>query len=344
VKSSALKEAIAVDVYRRCATDRGNHVQPFPCAVLVRRRADFVYTFEKGEFMLKGLRYSALSALLASVLILLAGPVWAQPAPDGNSVLVHQPTDAGAGGYYSSRLTTMGFTVVQATDAQWTARTTPDFASFRALIIGDPDCGGSPPAGPASNAAVWAAAANGPKLITGTDEFFHLGSGGGTFIQSILQYVTSGGAGQTGAYISLSCYYDSTTPAVPVPLLSGFGTFMTEGNLGCYNNAHIVAIHPALSGSNDATLSNWSCSVHEVFRSFPSASFIPLVIARNITGVGNLTFGDGSNGVPYVLASGGGIVPVGPPSNIPTMSEWAMISLAALLALSAFYYLRRRSR
>jgi hypothetical protein len=82
--------------------------------------------------------------------------------------------------------------------------------------------------------------------------------------------------------------------------------------------------------------------VHEVFRSFPSGSFIPLVIARNITGVGNLTFGDGTNGVPYILASGGGIIAVGPPSNIPTMSEWALILMGALLARSAFVFLRRR--
>jgi len=294
--------------------------------------------------MLKGPRYSALVAVLASALLFLAGPIWAQPAPDTHSVLVYQPTDVAAGGFYSSHLTTMGFTVVQASDAQWTARSQSDFASFRALIIGDPDCGGSPPAGPTADSATWTAATNGPKLITGTDEYFHNTQGGATFIQSILQYVTSGSATETGAYISLSCYYTSTSPAVSVPLLAGYGTFMVEGNLGCFNNAHIVAIHPALSGSNDATLSNWSCSVHEVFRSFPAGGWIPLVIARGITGVGAMTFGDGSSGVPYVLASGGGIIAVGAPTNVPTMSEWAMIAMAVLLALSALYFVRRRSR
>jgi hypothetical protein len=287
--------------------------------------------------MLKGLRYSALSAMLASVLMFLAGPVGAQPAPDANSVLIYSN---GGTGSYSAAATTKGFTVVTATDAQWTARTTADFATFRALIIGDPSCGSTVPPGPLASAATWAAAINGPKLFIGTDEVFHFSSGGGTFLASGIGYVTSGGAGQTGAYVSLSCYYDSSGQ-VPVPLLAPFGTFMVEGNLGCYDNAHIVAIHPALSGSTDATLSNWGCSVHEVFRSFPSGSFIPLVIARNITGVGNLTFGDGSNGVPYILASGGGIVPVGNVS-VPTMSEWALILMGALLAISAFVFLRRR--
>jgi len=291
--------------------------------------------------MLKGLRCSALAALSASTLLFMAGAVWAQPAPDANSVLIYSNSGTSS---YSAAATTKGFTVVTANDAQWTARTTADFATFRALIIGDPVCGSTVPPGPLASAATWAAAVNGPKLFIGTDEVFHFGSGGGVFLASGIGYVTSGGAGQTGAYVSLSCYYDSTTPAAAVPLLAPFGSFTVEGNLGCYNNAHIVAIHPALAGSTDATLSNWSCSVHEVFRTFPSGSFIPLVIARNITGTGSLTFADGSFGVPYILASGGGIVPIGTPSTVPTMSEWALILMAALLATSAFVFLRRRKR
>lgn len=288
--------------------------------------------------MLKGLRYSALAATLAAALMFLGSTVWAQPAPDANSVLIYSNSGTAS---YSSAATTKGFTVVTATDAQWTARSTADFATFRALIIGDPVCGGTLPPGPTSNAATWLAAVNGPKLLVGTDEVFHLGSGGGTFLASGVGYVTSGGAGETGAYVSLSCYFDSSTPH-DVPMLAPLGTFLVEGNLGCYNNAHIVASHPALAGSTDATLSNWSCSVHEVFRSIPPG-FIPLAIARNITGVGSMTFGDGSMGVPYILASGGGITAVGS-VNIPTMSEWALILMAALLAVSAFVVLRRRKR
>jgi cysteine-rich repeat protein len=246
--------------------------------------------------------------MLAGALIFLAGPVLAQPAPDANSVLILSSVNGG--GQYSTRAAAAGHTVVLATDAQWTARTTADFATFRALIIGDPSCGGTPPAAAVANAAVWAAAVNGPILIIGTDEVFHVSAGGGTLINSGIGFVTSDAA-KTGAYVSLSCYYNSTSPPVVVPLIAPFGVFMTEGNLDCFNDSHIVAVHPALAGSTDASLSNWSCSVHEVFRSFPSASFLPLAIARSIPGVGNLTFADGSNGVPYILASGGGITPVG---------------------------------
>jgi cysteine-rich repeat protein len=251
----------------------------------------------------------ALAAIVASALVFLPGAVMAQPAPDANSVLILSSVNGG--GQYSTRAAAAGLTVVLATDPQWAARTTPEFATFKALIIGDPTCGGTPPAAAVANAAVWGAAVDGPVLIIGTDEVFHVGAGGGTLINSGIGFVTSGAAGETGAFISLSCYYDPTTPAVPVPLLAPFGVFMVEGDLGCYNDSHIVAVHPALAGSTDASLSNWSCSVHEVFRSFPSASFLPLAIAENIPGVGNLTFADGTNGVPYILASGGGITPVG---------------------------------
>lgn len=291
--------------------------------------------------MLKESWYPALVAIAASFVAFFPAPAPAQPAPDANSVLVLSSVDGG--GAYSAAAAAAGFTVVAATDAQWTARSTADFATFRALIIGDPTCGDVPPAAAEGNAATWSAAVNGPKLIIGSDEHFHFGSGGSTLINSGIGYVTSGGPTQTGAYISLSCYYDSAAPS-SVPLLAGFGSFTASGTGGgCFDDSHLVASHPALAGSTDATLSNWSCSVHEIFRAFPSG-FIPLAIARGITGPGSMTFADGSFGVPYILASGGGIVPIGTVDTaVPTLSEWGLIVMAALLAISAIVLLRRRS-
>src|SRR4029453_17523517 len=130
------------DAFRRAARLANRREKPsravLPSRQPVGRRADFAYIFEQGEFMLKGLRCSALAALSASTLLFLAGAVWAQPAPDANSVLIY--SNSGTANY-SSAATSKGFTVVTATDAQWTARTTADFATFRALIIGDPVCG-----------------------------------------------------------------------------------------------------------------------------------------------------------------------------------------------------------
>ena len=91
-------------------------------------------------------------------------------------------------------------------------------------------------------------------------------------------------------------------------MLDVIGLFTVTG-VGCYNNVHIVAVHPALAGLTDAALSGWSCSVHEAFDSFPSA-FLPLAIAKGIGGTGSLSFADGTFGMPYILARGETLAPI----------------------------------
>jgi hypothetical protein len=80
----------------------------------------------------------------------------------------------------------------------------------------------------------------------------------------------------------------------------GSGGFTVTG-VGCYNDAHIVAVSPALNGLADADISNWSCSVHEAFQSWPGA-LVPLAIARSFDS--SYTASDGSRGPPYILAGG----------------------------------------
>ena len=58
---------------------------------------------------------------------------------------------------------------------------------------------------------------------------------------------------------------------------------------------------------DDASLSEWSCSVHEAFSSYPSVGtfgFQALAIAQDILGVGSQTFGDGTVGLPYIISRG----------------------------------------
>ncbi|MFZ5654801.1 MAG: IPTL-CTERM sorting domain-containing protein [Pseudomonadota bacterium] len=277
-----------------------------------------------------------------SILLTAAGAsgVWAAPAPDANSVLILSSTDGGSA--YSTEATAQGFTAVVETPANWATYTQADFESFRAIILGDPTCvvGTSPIAAAEANRANWSAAVgDGPKIVIGTDEQFHFGQGGAQLIASGISFVTSEPA-ETGLYISLSCYYDSTATGTPVPVLDQFGAF-TVGSAGCFNDAHIVALHPALSGTTDASLSNWGCSVHEVFNSFPGATFIPLAIAEGATGTGEMSFGDGTSGIPYILASGAGIVPVGEAAAIPTLSLWALALLAVVLGFAALRNFRR---
>ncbi len=130
---------------------------------------------------------------------------------------------------------------------------------------------------------------------------FHSLQGGRQLTSKGIQFAAAE-TGKTGAYISLSCYYHGTSAGTPVPVLDAFsaGGFTMQG-VGCYNDAHITATHPALDGLTDASLSNWSCSVHEAFDKWPS-DFLVLVIAEGIGGY--YTAPDGTVGTPYILARG----------------------------------------
>ena len=266
------------------------------------------------------------SLRLAVVLLLLGsvGIARAQPAPNGNSVLIlGSSVSGGAASLEATTATSQGFTVVIDSDVAWAARTTADFATFKALILGDPTCQGggaaaSATAAAVANNAVWGPAVSGNVVLIGTDPTFHSsfgpgGAQGGDTVASSGIAFAAAAAGDTGLYATLSCYFDSTAPLTPVPLLAPFGVFTVTG-VGCYNDSHIVAAHPALAGLTDASLSNWSCSVHEAFDTFPNAganAFVPLAIAENIAGAGSITFPDGTFGIPYILARGEAIVTVG---------------------------------
>jgi hypothetical protein len=204
----------------------------------------------------------------------------------------------------------LGYTVELATADAWRKKTSADFATYRAIIMGDPNCtyySPMPLAEAVKNRNVWGPVVDGNVIIIGTDPVAH---GKNVVTRNAVRFATAE-AGKTGFYISLSCYYHETEPTtpVPVPVLAPFGAFSVTG-VGCYNDAHMVAEHTALSGMTDSLFSNWSCSVHEAFHSYPAANFAPLVIARDNPKEGEASlpgsreFADGTRGVPYVLARG----------------------------------------
>lgn len=269
--------------------------------------------------------------VIVGALVLLPATATAQApcASNTNSVLVLIEGDGDS--RYSAAAAADGFTVVMVDTANWNLTPTSVFQSYRALIIGDgnPPCDQIPPAvTPAYSAAV-----DGPVLIIGTDEALHFGQGGSFLIDDGVAFAASGTApssacnsdGETGAYISLGCDYHFAPPSTPVPLLAGFGAFTAEGS-SCHDDVHVVATHPAFSTSDDTTLSNWGCSTHNFFNSFPG-TFLPLAIAEGVMGAGSMCFMDSNGadptypdcttvcgagntcGIPYVLARG--VTPAG---------------------------------
>gem|GEM_PF-2759337 len=246
-----------------------------------------------------------------AALIAIAGKAYAMPAPDASSVLIlAESVSGGLASNEATAATAHGLTPVVVTDADWSAMTAAEFATYRALVLGDPTCGGigtgSYIDAAIANRVVWSSVVDGNIIVNGTDPVFHQFSGGYSMTDSGVAFAGDI-AGKTGLYVSLSCYYHDALPSTPVPVLDQFGAFSVTG-VGCYNNAHIVAAHPALAGMTDASLSNWSCSVHEAFDGFPG-DFLPLVIANGVL-TGAISFPDGSSGPPYVLARGEELVPI----------------------------------
>lgn len=233
-----------------------------------------------------------------------------------SEVLILDATvSGGASSLEAQEVTAQGFTPVVVDDATWEGMTTAQFASYRAIVIGDPTCGSyddtSHLTAALSNPGTWGAAVNGNVLIIGTDPVYHSGgtltSGPGQLVAHGVDFALAQ-AGKTGAYIDLSCAYGDMPANTPVTLLDGIrsGGFSVDGGPSsvCYDDAHIVATHPALAGLTDADLSNWGCSVHESFDTWP-ADYTVLAMARNFGST--YTASDGTVGEPYILASGTGL-------------------------------------
>jgi hypothetical protein len=245
-----------------------------------------------------GMRLALLTALVALVSACIG--VANAGATNGRVLILDSMVSGGASSPEAQAAAAAGKGVDVVDDATWGTMTTAQFAAYDALVLGDPTCGAISPAAEA-NALVWGAAVNGNVIVIGSDPVYHLSQGGGTLTNSGVAFAVSA-SGKTGAYITLTCQYHGTNPLTPVPLLAALGAFTVTGVPGCFNDAHIVAAHPALTGLSDAALSNWSCSVHEAFDTI-AAGFLPLAIARG-NHPGAIDFPDGSRGTPYIVARG----------------------------------------
>jgi hypothetical protein len=259
----------------------------------------------------------------------------AQAAP-GEVVMLS--TTAHAEGQMIAGFEAVGKTVVLKTPAEWAAMTAGDFASYDAIALADPHCQGSSfltnEAGgikaAIDNAAVWTSVVDGNVLLVGTDEVFHQGGRGELLERGGAAFVVAE-AGTTGLYLSLSCYYNEVTHETPVTRINGlssFGTFTMRG-VGCFNNIHIVASHPALALVTEPALSNWGCSVHEAFDNWP-ADFTVLAIAE---GIGeSYTASDGTVGTPYIIARGKSLVAISDIDLVPLSAGGPLDSTHTLTA------------
>src|SRR5579863_9292136 len=192
----------------------------------------------------------------------------AAPAPNSNSVLILGSTARNAASptfIEGHEATLAGFTVVVASDADWSAMTTADFASYKAIVFADGMCSGSSSFKAAiTNQDVWAPAITGNVIVMGN----HPGTSSLSttaaqdFVQNALQF--AGAAGSTGAYINLGCYMSAASQA-DVPVLKPFGQFSVVQQNGCSDSVHLVASDPNLGALNDTNMSGWECTTDAEF-------------------------------------------------------------------------------
>ena len=274
--------------------------------------------------------------LLASLLAFAMAPLRAEAAPSNRVLVLSEMVNGGIASEEAVYALSLGLAVDMATASQWSSipatglggPTGFGFNQYRAIILGDPDCGTGTPGYAAALAALnatkltWGPQVTGNVILEGVDNALHSpGQVGATkTLQRGIQFAIAD-ATQTGLYYALSCYYDYTAPAtVPtlVPHLTTFGTFMVRNYPGtCFNRCHQVASHAVFTAPpplTDAELSNWSCSTHEGFDVWP-ANFVVLAIALTN---GTFNASDGTQGVPYILVRGQGVsvistIHLGPP-------------------------------
>ncbi len=209
--------------------------------------------------------------------------------------------------------------------------TQSQFASYSALIIGDPStstCSLGVPSAALSDAGTWGPAVTGNIAVLGTAPVL---GGATTLVQDSIADAASGTG--TGLYVSLNCEYQTASAGTPVQLLASVdgGGFTVTGQstacpsiAGTVNTWQSVAL-PEFNGLTAADLGPWSapaCSVEESFNAWPAG--LNGLAYDAAASPPTFTASDGATGQAYVLAgapvsaataalaqSSGGQVPAG---------------------------------
>ena len=197
------------------------------------------------------------------------------------------------------------------------------------------------------------------SVVAGTG--VHLGTGSGLTGRALVAAagdVTMAGSNNVGGCSApgpgLAATAVSTVASASVALgasISDTAT-LTGGGLGAAAPTGTITFN--LFGPNDAT-----CTGAVIFSSavvvngngaYTSASFTPVAIGtyRWIANYGgdanNTATANTCNAANESVIVSGAILPPGAGAGVPTLSEWAMIMLAALLAFAGFAALRRQAR
>ncbi|MGH3157683.1 MAG: RHS repeat-associated core domain-containing protein [Streptosporangiaceae bacterium] len=209
-----------------------------------------------------------------------------------------------------------GATVTVDTPSQWDALSKANFASYSAIILGDPSSGGScSPSAPSdalSTESAWGPAVTGNVAVLGTAPAL-AGSAGTALMDDAVKWALAGSG--TGMYVSLNCdYAGSSVTNADAALLDGVGgggfdvTGQNSQGPSCTDSGTVNTWEAdstaSFAGLDSSSLSasSWApaCPVQETFDSWP-ATFTPVAYDAAASPA-QFTASDGQTGQPYVLA------------------------------------------
>ena len=166
---------------------------------------------------------------LVAIPIALAPP--ARASSLGTVLILSTSVNGGTSSPEAQAATADGYSVTVASPSTWDSLTEANFASYSAIVIGDPSngsCATTVPSDALSTAATWGPAVTGNVAVVGSAPEY-AGASGTTLIDDGIAYAVSGSS--TGLYLSLNCEYSSASSNTAVPLLAHVeaGGFTVQG-------------------------------------------------------------------------------------------------------------------
>lgn len=268
------------------------------------------------------------AAAVAGAAAVAAAGVAAAPAakaatPPGKVLVLLQNGESTAP--ETTALQAAGWTVDQATPAQWLADSAATFKSYAVLVIGDPSttssCSALTPSTATSGTdaigTTWQSVVSGNVAVLGTAPAAAGTTAANNLVTAAAGYAAANyasGAG-TGLYVSLNCEYKTEAVKTAVPLLNGVegigtaGGLAVRGGLACSDAGTVNKWEASAAGTFGAVTSGslaagqWTsagCPVQEAFNSWP-AMFTPAAFDAAPDATANFTASDGVSGQPYVL-------------------------------------------
>ena len=247
------------------------------------------------------------------------------------ALMLTTSTSGGPTSREAVRATNLGFTVVQATDAQWGAMTAAQFSDYQLLIIGDPTCGQLRPVvsqnAQAMTDAVMARAGQnskaGNRVLVGTDPVFHYFQGGNKVVDTAIDFAGVQ-EGATGLHLSFTCgdpdynvngVRDGLELVLPKLTIDPTPGWSENSSPPCGGSASLISNTAQFSTLNSSDIQGWGCSVHESFPTFPS-DWNPLALATDTptkpTCGNDVDTGAAACGQAHILIAGSGIVSEAP--------------------------------